>query len=161
MANLVIDYLEDTAKKYSNKVAFVDRKNQITFGQLRKKTFIIADTLIEKGYFKKPALIFLEKGVACIEAFMGVAYSGNFYSPIDTKMPMERIDKIVKTLSPAVIITDEKHKEMASQFSSGVEVLTIEMCGEDFNEKKVLDCTKKIIDTDILYVLFTSAFTGM
>ena len=161
MANLVIDYLEDTAKKYPNKVAFIDRKYQITFGQLRKKTFIIADTLIEKGYLKKPVLIFLEKGVACIEAFMGVAYSGNFYSPIDTKMPMERIDKIVKTLSPAVIITDEKHKEMASQFSSGVEVLTIEMCSEDFEEKKVLDCTKKIIDTDILYVLFTSGSTGM
>ena len=73
MANLVIDYLEDTAKKYPNKVAFIDRKYQITFGQLRKKTFIIADTLIEKGYLKKPVLIFLEKGVACIEAFMGVA----------------------------------------------------------------------------------------
>lgn len=74
---------------------------------------------------------------------MGVAYSGNFYSPIDTKMPLERIEKIVKTLSPAVIITDEKHKEMASQFSNGVQVLTIEMCGENFNEKNVLACTKK------------------
>lgn len=71
MANLVIDYLENTAKKYPNKVAFIDRKDQITFGQLRKKAFTIADTLINKRYFKKPVLIFLEKGVSCIEAFMG------------------------------------------------------------------------------------------
>lgn len=161
MVNLVIDYLENTAKTYPDKIAFVDRKDKITFSELRKKAFGIADFLIGKGYFKKPVLVFIEKSVSCVIAFMGAAYSGNFYSPIDTKMPMERIEKIVSTLAPVAIITDEKHKDLASQFSKGAEILTIEKCSNSFNEKKVLECTRKIIDTDILYVLFTSGSTGI
>lgn len=161
MANLVIDYLEYTAKTYPNKIAYIDWKKQITFNELRNKALSIADVLIDKGYFKKPILVFIEKSVSCIVAFMGAAYSGNFYSPIDTKMPIERIEKIVNTLSPSVIITDDKHKKIASEFSNGAEIITVESCKETYDEKKVLDCTKKIIDTDILYVLFTSGSTGM
>lgn len=126
MANLVIDYLEESVKKYPDKIAYIDRKNKITFSDLRSQAFCIATELIEEGIFKKPVLVFLEKSVSCIVAFMGAAYSGNFYSPIDTKMPVERIEKIISTLSPVVIITDEKHKEIARQFSKNAKIMTIE-----------------------------------
>lgn len=161
MANLVVDYLEETVKKFPDKIAFADRNQQITFYELRNKACGIADVLISKGYFKKPILVFLEKSVTCIEAFMGIAYSGNFYSPIDIKMPVERVEKIISTLSPSVIITDEKHEKMAKQFSGEAEIMIIEKFNECFNEKKVLNCVKKIIDTDVLYVLFTSGSTGI
>lgn len=91
---------------------------------------------------------------------MGAAYSGNFYSPIDTKMPVERIEKIISTLSPVVIITDDKHKEIARQFSKNAKIMTIESLGSSCDEEKVLKCAKRIIDTDILYVIFTSGSTG-
>lgn len=160
MARLVLDYLEETVKIYPEKVAYIDRSEEITFRNLRKRSFAIASELIERKIFKKPVLIFLEKNVFCITAFMGVAYSGNFYSPIDTKMPMERIKKIIETLSPVVIITDEKHKEIAGHIANGIEVLTVETIGMDFDENKVMKCKNKIIDTDTLYVLFTSGSTG-
>lgn len=161
MAKLVLDYLEETAKAFPNKVAFCDRKDSITFDELRRGSFCIASCFIDEKIFKKPILVFLEKSVSCIVAFMGAAYSGNFYSPIDIKMPVERIEKVVNTLHPSVIITDEKHKELAIQFSQGAHVKTIEGIGESYDETKVLDCAKRIIDTDILYVLFTSGSTGM
>lgn len=161
MANLVIDYLEMTAQKYPDKVAFCDRKDSISFSELRKGALCIASWLIDKNIFKKPILVFLEKNVSCIVSFLGVAYSGNFYSPIDTKMPIERIEKVVNTLQPSVIITDDKHKEIAAQFSHGAIVQTIEEIGNKYDELKVLQCIKKIIDTDILYVLFTSGSTGI
>ena len=160
MANLVIDYLEESVKKYPDKIAYIDRKNKITFSDLRSQAFCIATELIEEGIFKKPVLVFLEKSVSCIVAFMGAAYSGNFYSPIDTKMPVERIEKIISTLSPVVIITDEKHKEIARQFSKNAKIMTIESLGSSCDEEKVLKCAKRIIDTDILYVIFTSGSTG-
>lgn len=161
MANLVTDYLEDTARRYPDKVAYVDRKREITFGELRNEALSVASFLINEGVFKKPILIFLEKSVSCIVAFMGSAYSGNFYSPIDVKMPVERIEKVTNTLSPALIITDAKHKDTAMQFSNGARVVTLEDIGNAFDENTVLDCTKKVIDTDILYVLFTSGSTGI
>lgn len=161
MANLVVDYLEETAKAFPDKVAFCDRKESITFSELRTRAFCIALWFIDEKIHKKPILVFLEKSVSCIVAFMGAAYSGNFYSPIDTKMPVERIEKVVSTLCPSVIITDENHKETAIQFSQGALVKTIEEIGEAYDEVKVLNCAKKIIDTDILYVLFTSGSTGI
>lgn len=161
MANLVIDYLEETVKDCPDKIAFIDLKDRITFDGLRKGAFSIASSLIDEDFFKKPIMVFLDKGVSCITTFMGVAYSGNFYSPIDTKMPVERIEKVVATLCPVAVVTDEKHKEIASQFSNVAKVMTIEEFGNAYDEDKVLKRTKRIIDTDILYVLFTSGSTGM
>ena len=47
---------------------------------------------------------------------MAVAYSGNFYSVIDTEMPVERINKIFEVLEPELVLTDRKHFENAKSF---------------------------------------------
>mgnify|MGYP004647275241 CR=1 FL=1 len=163
MANLVIDYLEETVQKFPDKLAYIDRKGSITFKQLRLNAFKLAKIMIEDGIFKKPILIYLEKSVECITAFMGTAYSGNFYSPIDVKMPTERIKKIIDTLQPEVILTDEKHKKNIIFLAENRKIITIEeIFADDFvDDIQILKCTKKIIDTDILYVLFTSGSTGV
>lgn len=56
MANLVIDYLEESVKKYPDKIAYIDRKNKITFSDLRSQAFCIATELIEEGIFKKTSI---------------------------------------------------------------------------------------------------------
>ena len=163
MANLVTEYLEETVEKYPDKEAFIDVEHEMTFKELRDGAFKIASCLIRYGHFKKPILIFLEKNIYCIMSFVGVAYSGNFYSPIDIKMPIARIEKVIDTLNPVVIITDKKHKADAQMFSQEARIVCIEdiLDLEDIDKLSVLECTKKIIDTDILYVLFTSGSTGM
>lgn len=163
MANLVIDYLEETVKKYPDKCAFVDMKSEITFKELHGESLKLAFYLIKEGYFKAPVLIYLEKSVHCIVSFVGVAYSGNFYSPIDIKMPVSRIEKVVETLNPVVIITDEKHRAEASQFSKSAKIVTVEEISDIavVDEKEAKERAKKIVDTDILYVLFTSGSTGI
>lgn len=119
MVRIVTDYLDQTAKIYPNKVAFVDEKRSITFSQLQSESHHIAAKLIEIELFKKPVLVYLDKSVEVIAAFEGITYSGNFYSPLDTHMPEERIAKIVKKLNPAAIITDESHKEEAEKILNG------------------------------------------
>lgn len=161
MANLVVDFLEEIVKKEPEKTAFIDQKETISFNELRNSALGIATCLIEDGLFKKPILIYLEKSVHCIVAFMGTAYSGNFYSPIDIKMPVERIEKVMSTLCPEVIITDEKHKGITESFCNGVRVYCIEDIKGKINKDTVFKRVGRIIDTDILYVLFTSGSTGM
>ncbi len=39
---------------------------------------------------------------------LGVVYSGNFYTILDTKSPAERIELILSTLEPEIIITSKK-----------------------------------------------------
>lgn len=158
---LVTDYLEQTAEQFPDKVAFADEKDSLTFSELRSLARHIAMGLVNRELFKKPVVVYLEKSPACVAAFLGTAYSGNFYTPIDTEMPRARIDKIMSTLEPVAIITNEAHADTAREFAGRVEVITLEMIQSLCVDDGMLDVvTEKIVDTDVLYVLFTSGSTG-
>lgn len=158
----ITDYLEDIITRLPNKVAYIDQEREISFSEIRGEAFSIAEELIARGYYKQPVLLFMEKSISLISCFLGAAYSGNFYSPIDTKMPEERIVKIITTLNPAIVITDKKHKEQVDSFVSGCDVCIFEelIAKKVDNVDSVLQVNKRIVDTDILYVLFTSGSTG-
>ena len=101
-------WLDETATRFPDKIAFADEKREITFGEMQRQAKGIATEIIKKGMFKKPIVIYLDKGIDVPTSFMAVAYSGNFYSPIDTDMPMSRANKIMEILQPALIITTMK-----------------------------------------------------
>lgn len=159
---LVTDYLDNSAKNNPNKIAFSDEKRNITFKELYIESRKIAQTLINRNMFKVPVLIYLDKSVEVISSFMGVAYSGNFYTPIDVTMPITRIEKIIETLSPSLIITDYIHEKEVRNFSRQTEILIYEdMQNIEVDESLITKTVAKVIDTDILYVLFTSGSTGI
>lgn len=160
MIKSVTDYLVASAKKYPNKVAFIDMNRSITFSELDKEAKKIAQYLIDENLFKCPIVVYLDKSVECISAFIGIAYSGNFYTLIDTQMPNERKEKIVSVLKPQLIITDDAHYEDVKNLCD-VKVLTYAELMMVSVQKQVIEkLTSRVIDTDILYVLFTSGSTG-
>ena len=162
MTTLVTDYLEKTADNFPDKVAFADDNTSMTFSELRDSSRRVATVLAKHGFFKQPVAIYLDKSPACIAAFMGVAYSGNFYTPIDVKMPASRVEKIIDTLQPRAIITDEEHRLEAEKFAGNCKVLIYsEMCDNLIDDALLAETRSKIIDTDVLYVLFTSGSTGI
>lgn len=162
MTILVTDYLERTAKKFPDKVAFADDKVSMTFSELRDSARRIATVLAKHNFFKQPVVVYMEKSPACIAAFMGVAYSGNFYTPIDVSMPEKRVKKILETLQPVVIITDKAHKKAAELIIDKNNLLMYEDMFACPNDEKILaERRGRIIDTDVLYVLFTSGSTGV
>ena len=162
MTGLVTDYLENTAMRFPEKPAFVDENRTISFGTLRDESCHVAVELIDQQLFKKPVVIFMDKKVECIGAMMGVAYSGNFYTLIDVKMPILRIEKIIETLNPAIIITDEKNEILTKRFSGDVPIALYEKMMLNFiDEEKIRKCHSQITDADVLYVLFTSGSTGI
>ena len=91
---------------------------------------------------------------------LGAAYSGNFYTIIDTKMPLPRIEKIFETLEPSLILTDEKFLDKIPD--TKIEKLTCsELAEKNIDEESLRRVTRKINSMDILYVLFTSGSTGV
>lgn len=126
MARVVTDYLDASAVRYGSKCAFADENRNFTFKELKDESCRIAASLIQMGLFKKPVAVYLDKGVQVIAAFFGALYSGNFYSPLDTEMPLARIHKIMDTLEPSVVITDAAHKKEAENFCGHAELLLLE-----------------------------------
>ncbi len=86
-----------------------------------------------------------------------MARSGNFYSIIDEKMPFERVQKIINILKPALIITARDLGSSANEYGADV-IYSDEF--DSFELNLSLLSRVEIIDTDLLYVLFTSESTG-
>lgn len=155
-------WLDESADRLPGKTAFVDERKQITFRELRTQAMALATRMLEKGLFKKPVVIYLEKGVDVLVSFMGAAYSCNFYSPIDIDMPASRVNKILEVLQPSLVITTAKLQDTFAGYAYEGEYLLFEEAAVSKVEEEMVEAARmRGIDTDFLYVLFTSGSTGI
>lgn len=158
----ILEMLERSAKNHPDKVSFADESGSYTYRNLVENSKKVGSTLISIGVKNKPVAVLIDKSKECIAAFMGVVYSGNFYVVIDTKMPVDRVNNIITTLSPVAIVTDESHLEQAKSFDFDGQLFVYESMMNSPIEQEKLDIIRKnSIDTDPLYALFTSGSTGV
>ncbi len=155
-------WLDETADRLPEKTAFVDEHKKITFRELRMQAMALATRMIEKKLFRKPVVVYLEKGVDVLVSFMGAAYSCNFYSPIDIDMPASRVNKILEVLQPSLVITTARLREAFAGYAYEGEYLLFEDAVVSKVEEEMVNAARmRGIDTDFLYVLFTSGSTGI
>lgn len=159
MVRNIIDYLRDTMTKYQDKIALVDEHRKITFRELDEEARKIA-TEIQKecGNVKnKPIAVYMDKCVDCVASFLGIVYSGNFYSPIDVKSPIDRINRIIDVLQPIAVVCK---KEMLENVANIGKCVVLEEAIQNEIDEEACKNYKWVLDTDPLYVLFTSGSTG-
>ncbi|MBE5869556.1 MAG: amino acid adenylation domain-containing protein [Lachnospiraceae bacterium] len=159
----VIEWLEYTAQKYPGKEALIDEYEKISFAEMRRKSLAISrEILALSREAQKPVAVYLEKSAKVLVSFIGVAYSRNFYSPIDVDMPKSRVEKILEVLQPEIVITCRELKDNFDTFGyKGDYILYEDVIPRESDEQVVLPFAQSIIDTDLLYVLFTSGSTGV
>ncbi|MBQ7973012.1 MAG: amino acid adenylation domain-containing protein [Lachnospiraceae bacterium] len=162
MLTNVLDYLEDSACKFPDKVAFADKNESYSFYDLKQYGKLIGTAVAQYGMRKKGVAIYLDKSVKVMAAFMGVLYSGNFYCPIDTHMPLERAKAIVDILESEIIITEEKYASDVAAIAPNAKILIYDHMLDGGIDADVLKVIRSgMIDTDPVYVLFTSGSTGV
>ncbi|MCI8780254.1 MAG: amino acid adenylation domain-containing protein [Lachnospiraceae bacterium] len=163
MMNSVLCYLEDTAKKFSDKVAVIDEQMEITFSQWKNMAQIVGYEIRQRrNGMQFPVLVYLPKSVMALVAFTGIMYSGNYYTPTDVKFPFKKVDSIIKCLLPELIITNEEcGKKLIENGIKEDKLLYIDKL--DFQREQLGSMFDKTetIDTDLAYVLFTSGSTGV
>ena len=112
----ILEELETTKNKYPNKIAFGDIKRVATYTEIITNSQKIGSYIYKKtGKTNKPIAIFIDKSVNCLEAMFGALYSGNHYTVLDVKSPIERIDLILNSLEPIAIIADKKSLQKAQE----------------------------------------------
>lgn len=158
----VLQMLERTAQAYPNKAAFSDERGTLTYAEAAAGARAIGSCLAALGQSHQAVAILQDKSKEMLVSFMGVVYSGNFYVPIDTEMPNDRIDRIFAVVKPCVLITDEAHLEKAKQLMDEKQIfLYSERVHTAIDEAALLSIRTKSIDTDPVYALFTSGSTGI
>lgn len=163
MQRNILEYLEQTAARYPDKTAFANETDQMTFGEVYRASRNIGTCLAQKGYAKEPVVIYMKKHPHMIAAFWGVVYSGCFYVPMDEEMPEYRIGLIFENLHPRAVICDDstagKLKDIAD--FDGEMLMYDDIARYDCDDALLSDIRSRAIDTDPVYIVFTSGSTGI
>lgn len=160
----VLQYLEQSSHAVPQKLAFVDENNSISYENLQSRAKKIGTALTEKinGDIRKPIVVFVDRNIESLVAFMGVAYSGNFYVPIDIQMPKLRVELILNTLQPKAMVVTPISKKFSYEVAPHLEAVDYDETEKTEIDQVTLDkIRKKIIDRDPLYATFTSGSTGI
>ncbi len=163
MRTSVLSYLEDSAIRYKDKVAFFDEKNEITFGGLKSRSLDLAEHIKSILHGKRnPILVYLPKDISSIVGFMGILYSGNFYTPTDIRFPAEKVLSVMKALGPRAVMVNSKTKEKFVKFAGDTDIRLINI--DEVDKRGIVDSKPyidAILDVDPVYVFFTSGSTGV
>ncbi|MFY9213657.1 MAG: amino acid adenylation domain-containing protein [Tissierellaceae bacterium] len=158
----VLEYLEHTVNRLPEKVAYADDKIEITFQETYNQARAIGTFLARRGIYKEPVAVFMNKSPMEIVAFFGVVYGGNFYVPLDEEMPKFRIELILENIKPKAIICDESSEMLLKEMGYGDNLFLYDsIVGTSIDKQALEDIRNKAIDTDPLYVVFTSGSTGI
>lgn len=162
MQNHVLDYLSAAVNRVPNKAAFVNENECVTFLELYQGMRRIGSALAKRRLRREPVLVYMEKSPRAVVALFGVICAGCYYVPLDAQMPLKRVERILKSTQARMIICDEVSRARVRNLSFDGETA---LCEELLAEKEDADALAQIrestLDTDPVYVLFTSGSTGV
>lgn len=162
MQNNVLDYLNETVLREPDKEAFSDGTDSLTFSEIYSQSRAIGSWIYRKGIYKQPVVVFMDKHPKTVAAFLGVITGGCFYIPVDSEMPAMRIELIVQNVGAGIMICDSNTAKTAAGLKfSGEIVLYDEISRMVVDEEALWKIHEEALDTDLIYVVFTSGSTGI
>lgn len=158
----VLDIFEKVTLKYSKKIAVRDNNTECTFADLRTNAMTVGSNLLNQVSPGSMIPVYMEKGVATLQIFLGIVYAGGYYSLLNPIQPKSRTERILEIIDVPLVVTDKEHYFMVKEMSySGEIVLAEDLLKGDVKEELLANIRAKMIDSDPLYVNFTSGSTGI
>lgn len=159
----VLEWLEAAAEKNPSGIAFADPEKSVTYAEVLQKAKQIGSAIIGRAkalgtdWKNKPVAVLIDRNVESLILFLGIVYSGNFYVPVDDTMPQKRVELILDTLHPVLIVNSRDKTRLQLEGTSAYD----EMVREEIREESLLEIRNRSLDTDPLYAIFTSGSTGV
>ena len=157
----VLDYLERASKNFPDRIAYQDELEEVTFSQVAEEAKRIGSLLcrlVDKG---QPIIVLVGKHVHVPSLYMGVVYAGCFYIPLSTDLPGLRLKMIINTVMADIILTDGQSDDLIESLGFKGTVVSFPEAKKHVIDEEVLsDRIRRTLDTDPLYVLFTSGSSG-
>ena len=162
----ILEYLEETAPRFPEKIAYADDKFGMTFSEVYDAAGSIGTVLANAGVLKEPVAILMKKSPQMVSAFFGCVYASCMYVPLDDKMPEARIKLILETCGAKHIVLDKslyakKKDKLADMGFYGTIHIYEEMVQTPADRNLLEKIRTHSIDTDPIYLVFTSGSTGV
>ena len=164
-AKTILDYIEMSAAKNVDGIAVIDTEKRYTYGELISLAKRIGTAIeFKMGICKSPVVVFMDKGADCLATMLGTLYSGRAYVPMDVRTPIERLNLILDSVGAKGVITTERDKHFLERIGYNGESILLEDMLEEFlvgDNELLAGIRSRMIDTSLMYVLFTSGSTGI
>lgn len=165
MVTNILEYLEQTALRLPEKTALADDKLNLTFNQWLQQAENIGTAIAQatNNTIRRAVLVFVDRRIEGLVGAMGAVESGNFYVPIDCKMPFERVRLIADVCKPiaALATTEADIKTLVQIEFDGPRFLYSEVKEHPADKQVLAKIREQIIDLDPVYSIFTSGSTGV
>lgn len=157
----ILDYFEASVKRGPDKTAAIDSAKQYSYLQLMEYAKNAAMLFLEQR--RAPIIVLCKRDVRCLTVFWGVIYSGNFYVPLDEKIPMQRLKAILSNTEAKIMVLPNTNKIIEDYcMEQGIRVLHFDECFKEIqvNEETLSEIRRTMLDMDPLYMVYTSGSTG-
>lgn len=157
----VLDYLEASEQRFPDKILFADPVHEVSYRDCVRIAKSIGTKISEIGRVGRPVAVLVDRDIESLEAFMGVAYSDNFYIPVSKKLPIERISIILNSVEPEFLIIREADRDFIAETSyQGKLLIFEEIVRTEIDEERLGVIRRQHIDTNPLYAIYTSGSSG-
>ncbi len=158
----VLEYLETSAGRYSDKIAVTDEKSSVTYAQLMENSQKIGSFLCDKTDSGEPVIVFMEKSIESLCSFFGTVYAGCFYTLINPQLPDGRITKMREVLGSKTVLTDSSLYDKAKSLFYPLNIYkTEDMLNSPIDYDKLSEIRNRMTDSVPLYINFTSGSSGV
>lgn len=153
---MLFSYLENSAKKYPDKIVIEDKNEEISYKDLYNISLssgIHITSILDSD--KQVVGILMDKSIDFLVAVFGILSISKAYVPLDEGLPQERLKYIVEDAGINCIITDQKNYSISAQ-----------LCNKPILLDRSSILTKnsserfKASPASIAYILYTSGSTG-
>ena len=158
----VLEYLEQSARDFPERTAVIEEEIRCTYAELAAQARRVGSALAEMDVRGCPVGVYMEKGVDALRAFMGALYAGGFYSMLNPELPAARLQTIRSVLDAKVIVTQPALADAAAELFPDARIALIDdLTAYEEDAAALARIRGRAIDTDPVYVNFTSGSTGV
>lgn len=150
---------EEIVRRFPNKLASSSTKYASTYEQLNAAANNVAHRIrAAKVHPNEPVLLNLRLDAPAIAAVIGVLKAGSFYCALDPALTRERMQSILKTLRPRMLICDTAGVDLSAELAgNAITLVNIDGAPEITRNAPF---PSHVSPNALAYVFFTSGTTG-
>ena len=155
----VQELVEGQVERTPDAEAVVDGATRVTYRELNMRANRLAHYLRTQGAAPETAVgLCLGRSVDLVIALLGILKSGAAYLPLDSTLPDERLQFMVKESGAVICVTSAA---LVHRFTdAGVPVVRVDADRPAIDGMSDANPTRKGTAEDLAYVMFTSGSTG-
>jgi amino acid adenylation domain-containing protein len=158
--------LLESFRKNRERIAIEYGAREIKYSQLEKMCLSVSHWLLRHKTRKGTSIgIYIEDKVDFIAVLLGILNTGGIFIPLDTHLPVKRIEKMLQVTQPGLIICDQQgQKRLLHHLQTNINPGKIICISQVFNEREDLQLSLEDVveysSEGPIYVYFTSGTTG-